>query len=124
MLGGFAFRRTRMRTLHQKIFSALLPLLAVLSFASYAQSQTEPRVEVGVRRGPHPSWEGTPNGKLQPFVWNDNDLRTALLTQPVPEIWLEFAESKREGQPPRKPSDEKEPVIQVVLPPEAKEILK
>ena len=48
----------------------------------------------------------------------------AVLAQPVPEVWLEFAERKREGQSPRTTSDEKESVIQVVLPPEAREILK
>ena len=76
-----------------------------------------------VTRGPHPAWEGIAAGQPKPFARNNDDLRIAVLTQPVPEIWLEFAESKRKGQPSRTPTDEKEPVIQVVLPSEAKEIL-
>ena len=77
-----------------------------------------------VTRGLHPAWEGTVAGQPKPFARNSDDLRIAVLTQPVPEVWLEFAESKRKGQPSRTPADEKEPVIKVVLPIEAQEILK
>jgi len=113
-----------MNTLHTKILSIGFILIAVLLFASCAQAQDQPRVAIVATRGPHPAWEGTASGKPQPFVRNNDDLRTAVLTQPVPEVWLEFAESKREGQSPRMPTDEKDPVIQVVLPAEAREILK
>ena len=111
-----------MNTLH-KILSVGFILIAVLIFASCAQAQDQPRVAIVATRGPHPAWEGTASGKPQPFVRNNDDLRIAVLTQPVPEIWLEFAESKREGQSPRMPTEEKDP-IQVVLPAEAREILK
>jgi|KBSSwiStaDraftv2_1062776.scaffolds.fasta_scaffold155604_3 hypothetical protein len=97
-----------MNTLH-KILSVGFILIAVLIFASCAQAQDQPRVAIVATRGPHPAWEGTASGKPQPFVRNNDDLRIAVLTQPVPEIWLEFAESKREGQSPRMPTDEKDP---------------
>lgn len=113
-----------MLTLHKRKFLVGFTFISVLLFASSVQAQDQPRVTVLVTRGPHPAWEGTPAGKPQPFTLNNSDLRTAALTQPFPEIWLEFAESKREGKPPRKSSDEKEPVIEVALPPEAREILK
>ena len=112
-----------MNTLHTKILSVGFILIAVLIFASCAQAEDQPRVAIVATPGPHPAWEGTASGKPQPFVRNNDDLRTPVLTQPVPEIWLEFAESKREGQSPRMPTEEKDP-IQVVLPAEAREILK
>jgi hypothetical protein len=61
---------------------------------------------------------------VQPFERKDDDLRTALLNQPVPDIWLEFTEGQREGQAARRPSDTKEEIIKVTLPPEAQAILK
>jgi hypothetical protein len=107
------------------MFSSLFILIAVLLFASSAQSQNQSSVAVAARRDPHPAWEGTAAGKPEPFARNYDDLRIAVLTQPVPEVWLEFAESKREGrQSSRLPTDEKESVIQVLLPDKAKEILK
>jgi hypothetical protein len=81
-------------------------------------------VAVVASRGPHPAWEGIASGKPESFARNNDDLRTAVLTQPVPEVWLEFSESKREGQASRIPAEEKESVIKVVLPDEAREILK
>jgi hypothetical protein len=114
-------QEVKMLTLKRNLFLIIFTFAAVLTFASSGHSQG---VTVVVTRGPHPSWEGTAAGKVQPFMRSDNNLRTAVLTQPAPDVWLEFAESKREGQPPRKPSDEKEPVIQVLLPPEGTEILK
>lgn len=112
-----------MQTLHHKMFSVAFSLIAVLLFASSAASQEQPRVAVIATRGPHPVWEGNAAGKTQPFVLSNDDLRTAVLTQPFPEIWLEFAESKRQDQSPRTPTDEKENVIQVLLPADAKEIM-
>lgn len=120
----FFLKKLTMRTLYNKIFSTGSTLITVLLFASWIQAQDQPRITVIATRGPHPAWEGTASGNPQPFIRNNDDLRIAVLTQPVPEIWLEFAESRREGQPPRLPSDQKEPVIQVVLPSEATEILK
>lgn len=113
-----------MHTLHNKIFSLVFGLIAVLFLASCARSQNQPSATAIAIRGPHPAWEGTASGKPQPFTRNNDDLRMAVLAQPVPEVWLEFAERKREGQSPRTTSDEKESVIQVVLSPEAGEILK
>jgi hypothetical protein len=110
-----------MQTLKRNFFLIIFTFAAVLTFASPGHSQG---VVVSVTRGPHPSWEGTAAGNVQPFMRNDDNLRTAVLTQPAPEVWLEFAESKREGQPTRKPSHEKEPVIQVLLPREGAELLK
>jgi len=111
-----------MEKLSSRIFSFALTLIAVLAFTQNAKSQTG--VTVAVTRGPHPAWEGKAAGDVRPFERNNDDLRIALLSQPVPEVWLEFAESQREGQPARQPSEGKEPIIQVVLPPEAKAILK
>jgi|GEM_PF-1704360 len=110
-----------MQTLKRNFFLIIFTFAAVLTFASPGHSQG---VVVSVTRGPHPSWEGTAAGNVRPFMRSDDNLRTALLTQSAPEVWLEFAESKREGQPPRKRSDEKEPVIQVLLSPEGTELLK
>jgi hypothetical protein len=114
----------RMETLYRKIFSLVLTLIAVLVFTSGAKSQTGTRVDVAVSRGPHPAWEGKAAGDVQPFERNNYDLRLALPGQPVLDVWLEFVESKREGQPTRKSSEDKEPLIKVTLPPEAKELLK
>lgn len=109
-----------MEKLPQKIWSFALTLITLLAFAQLAKSQ----VTVTVARAPHPAWEGKPAGDAQPFERNNSDLKIALLSQPVPDIWLEFAESQREDQPPRQPSDAAEVIIKVTLPPEAKEILK
>ena len=113
-----------MHTLHHKTFSLAFTLVAVLLFASCTQSQDQAGVRIMATRGPHPAWEGTVAGQPKPFARNNDDLRIAVLTQPVPEVWLEFAESKRKGQSSGTPTDEKEPVIQVVMPFEAQEILK
>ena len=113
-----------MQTLPNKICSLRFTLVAVLLVASCAQSQEQPGVKIMATRGPHPAWEGTVAGQPKPFARNNDDLRIAVLTQPVPEVWLEFAESKRKGESSRTPTDEKEPVIQLRLPSEAQEILK
>ena len=113
-----------MHTLHHKMVSLVFTLIAVPFFVSCANSQNQPPMTVGANRGPLSARECTPAGKPQPFARNNDDLRIAVLTQPVPELWLEFADSNREGQSSRTPTDEKEPVIRVALTPEAREILK
>lgn len=113
-----------MEKLHRNIFSLALMVTALLALASFAKAQTSGGVAVAVTRGPHPAWEGKASGDVQPFERKDKDLKTALLSHPVPDIWLEFAEGQRDGQPPRKTPDTKEAIIKVTLPPEAKAILK
>jgi len=113
-----------MNKVAQKMFSLALTLVAILAFAQYAKSQTSAGVTVGVTRGPHPAWEGKAAGAVQPFERNNADLKTALFSQPVPDVWLEFVESQREGQSVRPTSKGAEPIIKVTLPPEAKNILK
>jgi hypothetical protein len=112
-----------MNKLAQIVFSLALTLIAVLAFAQHAKSQTSTGVGVNVTRGPHPAWEGKAAGDAQPFERNNADLKTALLSQPVPDVWLEFAESQREGQPSSRTSEGAEPIIKVTLPPDAKRIL-
>jgi hypothetical protein len=113
-----------MGKLHRTSFSLALTFTTVLALASFAQAQTSGAVGVAVTRGPHPAWEGKAAGDVQPFERKDENLKTALLSQPVPNIWLEFTEGQREGQPPRTKPDTKETIIKVTLPPEAKAILK
>lgn len=113
-----------MRKIHRIIFSLALTFTAVLVLTSFAKAQTSGGVDIAVTRGPHPAWEGKAAGDVQPFERTDDDLKTALLNQPVPDIWLEFTEGQREGQAARQPSDTKEEIIKVTLPPEAKAILK
>jgi hypothetical protein len=113
-----------MEKLHRNIFSLALMITAVLALASFAHAQTSGGVAVTVTRGPHPAWEGKAAGDVQPFERKDEDLKTALLSQPVPDIWLEFAEGQRNGQSPRKTPDTKETIIKVTLPPDARAILK
>ncbi|HEX8651100.1 MAG TPA: hypothetical protein VF708_09670 [Pyrinomonadaceae bacterium] len=112
-----------MEKLHRTVFSLALMITALLAFASFAKAQTSGSVAVAVTRGPHPAWEGKAAGDVQPFERKDEDLKTALLSQPVPDIWLEFTEGQREGQPTRQTPDTKEAIIKVTLPPEAKAIL-
>jgi len=112
-----------MAKLHVKSFSVTLTLTAVLGMTAFAEAQTGSGTAVAVTRGPHPSWEGKAAGDVQAFERNNNDLKIALLSQPIPDIWLEFAESRREGNPSTKPSKD-EAIIKVALPPEAKSTLK
>lgn len=112
-----------MHTLHSKIYSFIFTLVAVLLVASCAQYQEQSGVKIMATRG-QPAWEGTVAGQQKPFARNNDDLRIAVLTQPVPEVWLEFAESKRKDQSSPTPTDEKEPVIKLGLPSEAQEIFK
>jgi hypothetical protein len=113
-----------MNKLTQMVFSLALTLIVVPAFAQYAKSQTSTGVSVNFTRGPHPAWEGKAAGDAQPFERNNADLKTALLSQPVPDVWLEFAESQREGQPSSRTSEGAEPIIKVTLPPNAQKILK
>ena len=113
-----------MKKLPQRIFSSALLLVAVLGFAQSARSQTGTgTIVVEARRGPHPAWEGKAAGETKPFESNDADLKMALLSQPVPDVWLEFVESQREGQASRQSASD-EPIIKVMLPPEANTIVK
>jgi hypothetical protein len=112
-----------MEKLHVKIFSLTLTFTAVLGVTVFAQAQTAGGVTVAVNRGPHPAWEGKAAGDVQSFERNNDDLKIALLSQATPDIWLEFAESRREGHPSTKSSKD-EAIIKVALPSEAKSILK
>ena len=112
-----------MAKLQVKIFSLTLTLTAVLGVTAFAKAQPVGGVTVAVRRGPHPAWEGRVGGDVRPFERNDKDLKIALLSQPTPEIWLEFKKSQREGYAAGRPPDD-EAIIKVALPPEAKVILK
>ena len=64
-----------MHTLHNKIFSLVFSLIAVLFLASCARSQNQLSATAMATRGPHPAWEGTASGKPQPFTRNNDDLR-------------------------------------------------
>jgi hypothetical protein len=113
-----------MEKLQRTIFSLALMITALLALASFAKAQTGGGISVAVTRGPHPAWEGKAAGDVQPFERKDEDLKPALLSQPVPDIWLEFNEGQREGQLPRQTPNTKEAIIKITLPPEAKAILK
>jgi hypothetical protein len=112
-----------MEKLHVKIFSLTLTFTAILGVSVFAQAQTAGGVTVVITRGPHPAWEGKAAGDVQSFKRNNKDLKIALLSQPIPDIWLEFVESRREGHPSTKPSKD-EAIIKVALPGEARAILK
>jgi hypothetical protein len=112
-----------MEKLYVKIFSVTLALIAIPGVATFANAQTGGGVTVAVTRGPHPAWEGKAAGDVQSFERNIDNLRTALLSQPIPDIWLEFAETSREGHLSTQPSKNEAP-IKIALPPEAKSILK
>ncbi|MGB8508940.1 MAG: hypothetical protein WCD76_11070 [Pyrinomonadaceae bacterium] len=112
-----------MEKLNRRIGALLLMFVAVLVVTSGACAQTA--VDVSVSRGPHPAWEGKAGGAVQPLERKDgDDLKTAVLGQPAPDIWLEFKEGEREGQPARPSSAGPNAVIKVDLPPEAQPILK
>jgi hypothetical protein len=76
-----------MEKLHVKIFSLTLTFTAVLGVTVFAQAQTAGGVTVAITRGPHPAWEGKPAGDVQSFERNNKDLKIALLSQPIPDIW-------------------------------------
>jgi hypothetical protein len=127
-----------MRKLPPTICSLALLVTAVLALSSLAQAQTT--TGVSVARGAHPSWEGRAAGDVQPFARTGEDLKSALLSHPAPEIWLEFKEGdkeeaqeraqeatqegEQEGQPASQTTETEESAIKVILPPEAEAVLK
>lgn len=112
-----------MMKLQRTIFSLALAFTPILLITSCTNAQTGGVASV-VSRGPHPAWEGRAAGDAPSIKPKGDDAKTSWLSQPVPNIWLEFIGSQKEGQPPRHTSEGKEEVIKVTLPPQAQDILK
>lgn len=113
----------------QKFKIMFLILLMTITFFNTQCSkflETEAQSQSETKAGEKPINSGFANqarvdGVVTPFNSTDNNLRTSFLNQPVPEVWLLFAD-KNSDISESELSDKNE--IRVELPTEAKNLLK
>lgn len=88
-----------------------------------AQSQSHPQSMGGVARADEPAWPGKAEGKLLPFNPTVEDRKAAVLSHPLPEVWLSFPATEGQTRRQSDAANGEESPVRVELPPEARPLL-